>query len=260
MAITFASLPRPVWTFSIAGFLHPRDLLQLRAVSRASQSFITSLLTELAAAYDLEMQALVNAVPQETRTQGETEYLLLEPLRQNILSQAISPNSLAEVASFANPPQMVLQVLNVVLCLYNEKRKSLPWKEVKAAIRVSGFVDSLKQKFASDSVHTIPPNPDYTAAWFNHAQAANVSIACGVLVQMTQNYLSLQQNQSPALVAWRDLQEQVKAVERKKRVYVRALQGMPEEVRKARATAHRAAPAHPSAAKKAGSHPKAGKK
>lgn len=255
MANTLVSLPRPIWVFNIAGYLHPRDLLHLRAVNRASNSFINSLLPDLAAVCDRQAQAIVDAVPQETRTQGETQYQLLEPARQCITSLELSPRDLAEVSSFSNPPMMVLQVLNVVFCLYNEERKALSWIEVKKAIKVSGFLESLKQKFISSTVRTIPENPDYTAAWFNAAQAGNVSHACSVLVQMAQSYLNLQQcYQTPAVMTWLRLQEQLKTVEREKNVYVRMLQGMPEEARS------QGAP--PRAGKRAGSQSvkKAGRK
>jgi hypothetical protein len=205
MAEKLVSLPRPVWTFAIAGYLHPRDILSLRAADHACQAFIHSLLPDLMASFDLKAQALIASVPEEIRTRGQTEYLLLEPVRQNILSQSISKSSLAEVAAFANPPIIVLQVLNVILCLYNEELKAVQWKDVRAAIRVSGFVDSLQKKFTSSTTHTVPSNPDYKAPWFNTATIRCVSSACGSLAQMAQDYLTLQEGyQSPAVIAWID--------------------------------------------------------
>jgi hypothetical protein len=212
------------------------------------------------ASFDLQAQALIASVPEEIRTRGQTEYLLLEPVRQNIRSQSISQNGLVQLGAFGNPPPIVLQVLNVILCLYNEKLKSHQWKNVQPAIRVSGFVEKLKEKFSSSTVHTVPSNSDHKAPWFNTATTMNVSSDLSHLVQMAQDYLRLQESyKEPALLAWIGLQDQLKAVEKQKRIYERAMQGMPEEVKKARAAPHDEAADHTQPSKPE-SHPEAGVK
>lgn len=89
MAEGLASLPRLVWTFVIAEYLLPCDLLSFRAANHQLQAFIHSLLPDLITAFHLRAQTLINSVPEETRTQGEIEYLLTEPIRQSIWLQPI---------------------------------------------------------------------------------------------------------------------------------------------------------------------------
>lgn len=138
----------------------------------------------------------------------------------------------------------------MIVCLYNEELKPYKWKDIKATIHANGFIDSLKEKFASLTVHTVPSNPDYKASWFNADYIAAVSKACSLLVQMAQDYLRLQESlQSPVLIAWIELQDQLKALEKLKGIYERVGQGMPEKERKARADAKRAQP-HPPAGQK----------
>jgi len=53
--------------------------------------------------------------------------------------------SIAEIVTFAVPLRVILQALNMVLCLSNEEAKWLEWNEVKATIRTSDLVDRLKE-------------------------------------------------------------------------------------------------------------------
>lgn len=233
MKSTFYTLPRSIWTFLITRYLLPRDLLHLLAVSHACQAFFNSLLPDLAAALDAEAYILLSSVPQETKALVATEQLAQEHVRQSILSQTIAEIDFLQFASYDTPPELAMNIYNVILSLYHEEFKPRGWKEIRTTIRARGFFSRLKEKFASSAVQIVPQSPDYTAPWFDDRTAGRrLSNSFSVLIQMTRTYLALQQSyQSPTMIVWLGIQEKVKRMEVMKGAYQRAAQRMPEEVK-----------------------------
>jgi len=204
MANLLYSLPRPVWTFTIAAFLSPTDLLLLRTVDKSSQAFVNFLLPELISALEAQTQTLLVSVPLETRTRGETECNLLEPVRQGILSKAVQEQGVKSLLTYRNPPSDIVAIFNVIHCLYTgQQQKALAWDELALFVKTEGLVNKLKEKFGSPTIQVVPENPKYTAPWFDTQAVMFVSGSVAGLVEIAQNYIHIQQSyqKSPAIRA-----------------------------------------------------------
>ena len=232
MELSLLSLPRMLWVHSFTLYLQPRDILRIRVLNRAYHAFINSLLSELSAALELQTQNLTNSVPEDIRIRGQQCEQLLEPARQCI--QSVNLSGVTELMSFSNPPTVVKDILEVIICLYNEKNSNLTWAQIKTTIKDKNFLASLKEKFLSTEKHVIPPNPNYQAPWFDRDAARNTSMACASLVDMGKSYMLLQKEQdgSEELRLWMELKGKLQEVERVRRVYLRAVTGMTEQDRK----------------------------
>jgi hypothetical protein len=171
-------------------------------------------------------------VPQETKTLVATEQLAQEHVRQSILSQTIAEIDFLQFASYDTPPELVMNIYNVILSLYHKTFKPRGWKDIRTTIRARGFFSRLKEKFASSAVQIVPQSPDYAAPWFDDTAAGRIlSNSFSVLIQMTRTYLALQQNyQSPTMIVWLRIQEKVKRMEVIKGAYQKAAQRIPKEV------------------------------
>jgi len=199
MANLLYSLPRPVWTFTIAVFLSPTDLL-LRTVDKSSQAFVNSLLPELISALE---------------AQSQTELADLEPVRLNILSMNELYEDVKSLLMLGNPADPIVQVHNVINCLYTRRLKSQAWDESAKFLRTEKFTYKLKEKLRNATFQEVHTNPDCTR-WLDLAIKLHDSSTR--LLEITQSYVLLQQSyqQSHVLRAWLHLLGKVKAVERVK--------------------------------------------